>query len=243
MNALHEHYHRHRRINTVAVSFAFIFVGIMFLARNFGWVDHYVFSLVVSWQMLLVYIGLFQLIKRNVIGGLVLITVGSYFLLPSDYGLGAYWPVLLIVIGIGILFKRRKYNNDNWNWGHKRINNGMDEATSTDNGYINADINFGGTKHIVLDPVFQGARIDVSFGSMTLDLRRTTLGKPVTIIDLDCNFGGMELYIPSNWNVTLRTHNSFGGIEDKRVVANNVDHEHELVIRGDLNFAGVEIKS
>jgi len=242
MNAFHEHHHRYRKLNTIAVSFAFIFVGVMFLARNFGWVDHSVFSFVISWQMLLIYIGLFQLIKRNVIGGLILVAVGSYFLLPSDYGLGVYWPVLLIAIGIGILFKRQK-NSWNWDWGHKRIDNGTAESTSTDNGYINADINFGGTKHIVLDPVFQGARIDVSFGSMALDLRRTTLGKPTTIIDLDCNFGGIELYIPSNWNVILRTDNSFGSIEDKRMLANNIDYEHELIVRGDVSFGGVEIKS
>lgn len=241
MNAFHENHHRYRKISTIATSFAFIVVGIMFLGRNLGWIDPEIFHIVVSWQMLLIYIGLFQLIKKNIIGGLVLMTVGAYFLLPSDYGLGAYWPVLLIVIGIGILFKIGKRNGE-WGWHHKRIGN-RPESTSTENGYINADINFGGTKHIVLDPVFKGANIDVSFGSMALDLRRTSLEKTETYIDLDCNFGGIELYIPGNWNVILRTDNSFGAIEDKRMLAHEIDYEHELIIRGDINFGGVEIKS
>ncbi|MDF9831129.1 DUF5668 domain-containing protein [Parabacteroides sp. PF5-6] len=239
MNAFHEHHHRYRKLNTIAVSFAFIFVGVMFLARNFGWVDHSVFSFVISWQMLLVYIGLFQLIKRNIMGGLIMITFGSYFLLPSDYGLGTYWPVLLILIGIGILFKRQM----NHTWGHKNLAHGATESSSVVDGFVHVDISFGGTKHIVLDPVFQGAQIDVSFGSMVLDLRRTALEKPVTAIDLDCSFGSIELYIPGHWNVILRTDNSFGGIQDKRMVAHQIDYEHELLIRGDVSFGGVEIKS
>lgn len=242
MNAFHENHHRHRKLSTIATSFAFIFVGIMFLGRNLGWIDPDIFRLIVCWQTLLIYIGIFQLLRRNVIGGLVLITVGAYFLLPSEYGLGAYWPLLLIAIGLGILFKLRK-RNGNWGWHHRRVGQRMPESDVTENGYVNVDINFGSTKHIVLDPTFKGANIDVSFGSMVLDLRRTTLEKPETYIDLDCNFGGIEFYIPTNWNVILRTDNSFGGTEDKRVLANEIDYEHELIIRGDINFAGVEIKS
>lgn len=242
MNAFHEHHHQFRKLNTIATSLAFIVVGILFLGRNLGWVDTDLFYTIVSWQMLLIYIGVFQLIKRNVIGGLIMIAVGSYFLLPSEFGLGVYWPVLLIVIGIGILFKLNK-RSSNWGWSHKRLGNNRPDSAATENGYVNADINFGGTKHIVLDPVFKGANIDVSFGSMALDLRRTSLEKQETYIDLDCNFGGIEIYIPSNWNVILRTDNSFGAIEDKRFLANEIDYEHELIIRGDVNFGGVEIKS
>jgi predicted membrane protein len=240
MNAFHEHHHHHHgRLSTIAVSLAFIFTGAMFLAHNLGWVSHCVFSIAVSWQMLLIYIGLFQLIKKNPAAGLILITVGAYFLLPSNFGLGVYWPVLLIAIGVVILFKLR---NTDMGWGDKRTGNGMGESAMTDNGFVKANVNFGGSKHIVLDPVFQGAGISVSFGSMTMDLRRTALEKSETVIDLDCNFGGIELYIPSHWNVTLRMNTSFGNIEDKRIAASNIDYEHELIIRGEVNFGGVEIK-
>jgi len=238
MNAVHENHFRHRRLNTVATALAFILVGIFFLFRNFGWITQEVFSVVVSWQMLLIYIGVVSLLKKNIIGGLISITVGSYFLLPSAYGLHEYWPVLLIVIGVSLLFKLNKKNGG---WGHK--NKSLMESTATENGYVTSDVSFGGAKHIVLDPVFRGGSLDASFGSITLDLRRTTLEASETYIQLDCSFAGIELFIPSHWNVILKTDNSFGAVDDKRFHSHEIDYDHKLIIQGSVSFGGVEIKS
>lgn len=242
MSTFHQkHPQWHRKLSVVVTALSFIVVGIMFLGRNLGWVDPEVFSVIVSWQMLLIVIGLVQILKRHLIGGLILITVGTYFLLPSKYGLGVYWPVLLIVIGFGILLKLRRRSDGSWSWEKRHKN--LPEYTSSDEGYVVSDVSFGGAKHIVLDPVFKGANLDASFGSISLDLRRTTLDAEETYIDVDCSFSGIELYIPSHWNVVVNTDNSFGAVEDKRYHAPSIDYGHKLIIRGDVNFGGVEIKS
>ena len=48
--------------------------------------------------------------KGGLIGGLVLVAVGLLFLannLLPDFRFGDYWPVILIVIGAGLLWKSR----------------------------------------------------------------------------------------------------------------------------------------
>lgn len=46
--------------------------------------------------------------RRRLIGGLVVLFLGVVFLLTNlgiiPYDFGKYWPVILIIIGLGILF-------------------------------------------------------------------------------------------------------------------------------------------
>ena len=49
--------------------------------------------------------------SSNLLGGIVLIALGLLFLLGKllpDFNFSDYWPVLLIVIGAGLLWKARK---------------------------------------------------------------------------------------------------------------------------------------
>jgi hypothetical protein len=49
--------------------------------------------------------------SSNLIGGIVLITLGLLFLLGKllpDFSFSDYWPVLLIVLGAGLLWKARR---------------------------------------------------------------------------------------------------------------------------------------
>ncbi|MDL2277371.1 cell wall-active antibiotics response protein [Parabacteroides sp. OttesenSCG-928-G07] len=246
-----KHYHSsawHRKINTLVTALVFIVVGIMFMGRNMGWIDSNVFSIVVSWQMLLVVIGVTQMIKRNIIAGVVLITIGTYFMLPditnvSPDWLASFWPVLLIIIGVSILFKLRKpfhskelHSREN---GCEQRGNRMD----TSNGFVKSDVNFGAAKHIVLEPVFRGADLDVAFGSISLDLRHTILELKQTEIRIDCSFGNVELFIPPKWDVVLRMDTTLGGVNDKRYTPGDIDYENQLILIGDVAFGGVEIKN
>jgi len=49
--------------------------------------------------------------SSDLMGGIVLIALGLLFLLGKllpDFSISDYWPVLLIVIGAGLLWKARK---------------------------------------------------------------------------------------------------------------------------------------
>ena len=50
-------YPSHSRLNTVTTAAVFIIVGLLFLGRNFGIIDSDLFGILVSWQMLLIVVG------------------------------------------------------------------------------------------------------------------------------------------------------------------------------------------
>jgi hypothetical protein len=90
--------------------------------------------------------------------------------------------------------------------------------------------------------VFRGADVSVSFGSVVLDLRRCTLEAAVTHINVNANFSGLEIYVPLHWYVVVEVDTTLSGIDDKRVPAADMDRNHQLVVRGDMAFSGLEIK-
>jgi predicted membrane protein len=241
------HPHWHRTVNTIVTALVFIVAGGMLLGRNLNLVPESAFRIVVSWQMLLIVLGLSSLIKRNLTSGFVLLVIGTFFLIPVLTGVEkewfrTYWPVIFIIIGVVLLFKRRNFKHHGeckWN----KYEHVTSEELSSEDGFVKADVSFGSTKYIVLDPVFRGADLDVSFGSVTLDLRKTSLEEPLTRIDIDCSFGGVELFIPSHWNVQVETDSTLSGSEDKRHISQTIDYEHKLMIKGDLTFSGIEIKN
>ena len=237
--------HRNGGMNVIFTASILIAAGLIFLARNLGLIDYNVFRIFISWQMLLIVLGLNSIIKKQPVGGVVLISVGLFFLIPRLTGLGyhwiaTYWPILIVLIGILLLFKLWKPGVCMFN----RTSFGNDNSFKSEDGFITSSNAFGSVNQICLDPVFKGARISNSFGSTLIDLRRTTLAAPETYIDIDCSFGGIEIYVPHNWTVKSNLQHFFSGNDDKRFWANGVqDTEHKLIIRGNISFSGVEIKS
>jgi len=231
-------------LNSIIAGFILIAVGILFLGRNAGFISSSLFYIFISWQMLLVVLGLLALLKHNITSAIVLAGTGGFFLLPRILDLGDnwiqnYWPLFLIIGGIGLLFTLL---NPRSKRSAKQV--GSDNGNLTvEDGYLIAEANFNGVKHIVHDPVFKGAKLNVSFGSLALDLRRTQLEGEETFIDLHNSFSGVELFIPSSWNVIIQANASFGGIEDKRFRPQDIDYTHKLILRGNVSFGGVEIKN
>ncbi|MCD8262557.1 MAG: cell wall-active antibiotics response protein [Bacteroides sp.] len=104
-------------------------------------------------------------------------------------------------------------------------------------------------EHIVLDPAFRGAQIRNNFGATLLDLRHTTLNPGKTYMDVECNFGGIELYVPSEWNLSVKADTNLAGYTDKRLINRSREYmasatdEKELIICGKLTLSGMEIKN
>lgn len=91
-------------------------IGLLFLGFNFGVIPLELKWLVFSWQSLLIFMGLVNLIKRRLVFGVLLVSVGSFFLLPKiiatyptifpgfhgDFT-SIYWPLLLILAGVVVI--------------------------------------------------------------------------------------------------------------------------------------------
>ena len=217
-----------------------IVVGLTWQLRNLEYISSQVSHIIISWQSLLIYIGVIHLFRKRYVGGLLEIFIGCIFMLPLA-GVLEYdwfhlnWPIFLILVGLFVLLspylRRNVYHHES------------NVSYSCEEGYVETTNYFGSVKQIVLDPIFKGARISNTFGGTVIDLRRTVLDAPETYIDIECTFGGIEIYLPSNWSLLIKSTAVLGGCEDKRFPTEMIDNGHVLIIRGNVTFGGVVFKS
>lgn len=236
-----------RKSGKFLVAALFIAAGVLLLARNVGWISHPLFDILVSWQMLLIVLGIYMMVKRAFIRGLALFAIGAYFLSPHLGWLPVnvntiLLPVVLVAIGLAFLLKPRHKKQGPWG-DHRRGKDFTSAGYNSADGILRSKNSFSGIRQVVLDEVFKGGIIQNTFGGTAVDLRRTTIPEGETYIDVECTFGGIEIYVPSEWKVIFRCNTCLGGCEDKRFGDGVIDQSRLLVIRGDITFGGIEIKS
>lgn len=227
-----------------------ILAGLLFLSFNFGWIDPALRAVIFSWPMVLIVFSIISFSKRDYTFGFVWLVAGMFFLLPRlsavyPDSLGGidndftkvYWPLLLIIVGIIIVFSVVTGKNRIGGCSHKSLHT---QSTENNNGIIDKSVTFGGSESIFLDPVFNGGNISAVFGGVVLDLRKTTLPEGETYLDIYAVFGGVELYIPDNWLVETKIQTVMGGVEDKRFVS-QTDQSRKLILQGNLTFGGCSI--
>jgi predicted membrane protein len=227
-----------------------VVAGLLFLSFNFGWIDPALKPVLFSWPMIFVVMGIIGFSKRSYLVSFFWLILGFFFLIPrivetypgcirgvdSDFAY-TYWPLLLILFGIGFILNVALMKNCRRRGGFSRVT-GTTEAVD---GRIDKRIVFGGSESIFLDPVFYGGEISVVFGGVILDMRKTQLPEGETHLTIDVVFGGVELYIPGDWQVEAKIQTVCGGIDDKRSLSPS-DNSRKLIIHGDLIFGGCELR-
>lgn len=236
--------HRHHGLNGVLIAIIFIAIGFLLIGRNLGFIDYSLTRILISWQMLLIVLGIVTLLKRQYVGGAILLGIGLFFITPLIYGIGHlwmvnYWPLVFVGIGIIMILKRNEHRE---HWHNRWVREHEASSYNSEDGFVTSNNSFGSVRQIVLDPVFKGAVISNSFGSTILDLRRTSLEQKETFIDIDSSFGGIEIYVPDSWTVKSVVKNSFSGFVDKRYHTMVMDNTKVIVLRGSISFSGLEIK-
>ncbi|WP_343673709.1 DUF5668 domain-containing protein [Chitinophaga sp.] len=226
--------------------FIILLVGVFLLLHN---LDLDIPRYIVSWQMLIMGIGLILLAKSEFknVGGLIMIVVGGvfmikeYFALPLDLN-RFLWPVLLILVGLlFIIFRpgsRKKYLDD-----EEKEYKVVPDLYPEGEDYINADIVFSGENRLIVSKQFKGGRISTVFGGCDVNLLQADFEGTI-VLNCDCVFGGVELVVPANWEVKIMTSSVFGGVEDKRPIELIGSNPNKvLIIKGSCVFGGIEIKS
>jgi len=245
----------------MGVGLVLMVIGVIFLAANFGFVTDRVRNILISWQMLLIVIGVVNLFRQKLIPAVWLIFIGGFFLIPKVVEgidgnfIHVYWPLLLIAAGIMILMQRfvgPRWGNDWWkndyhhHHHHHYRSNRYDQSKWTENmntpGFSKNSI-FGSGDHIVLDPEFKGGELNAVFGGITLDLRRTNLPVGETMLDINAVFGGITIYVPVDWFVETHLDAVFGGFQDNRLPKEPTDTTRKLIITGSCVFGGGELRN
>ena len=98
---------------------------------------------------------------------------------------------------------------------------------------------FSGTDRVYKDEVFNGSNVAAIFGGVKLDLRHAKFEKD-TVIKAFTLFGGIDIIVPDDVKVKLKSGFIFGGLSDDR---KNVSEKGKYTIYIDAagGFGGITI--
>ena len=222
------------------IGFLLLAAGTAYLLKNFGIYEFEINRYILRWEVVLIAVGaVFILTHDNKGPGIILLFVGGGFYLSSfvDLHINFYqlfFPILLILVGIVIIFRRRASG--------ERCH--INESTSSEDVIDEVNI-FGGGDRTILSQSFKGGKILAIFGGSNFNLARAKLAPGKSSIEVLAVFGGMKLIVPEDWNIRIQAVSIFGGFSDKhRIKSHDAgSSDSELVIKGFVIFGGGEIKS
>jgi predicted membrane protein len=192
----------------------------------------------IYWPLIFIFMGLWILIARNFrnIGfGVVLMAIGSYFLLNNLDILGRrpwhyFWPILIILFGLSIIF-------------HPGLRRARKKAPAIKEDDLDAFAIFSGMNKRIETKEFRGGKATAMFGGIDLDLTRASLAGNEATVELAAIFGGLEIKVPEQWELIVDSNPVFGGIEDKRKSASAAEDSPKLYVKATAIFGGIDIKS
>ncbi len=235
-------FREHRQKNRVFFGILLALVGTGFLLRELDILPYY--SLLVSWPFILIIIGVLIGIKNNFRRNAwwILIVVGLANLTPQFTIHGhqsseLVWPAAIIIIGLVIAFRPRK--DKNCAPGYKL------HSSVTSDSSLNIETTFSGRKEVVTSKDFKGGVVNVTFGGCELNLTQADFTEPTVLLFCQISFGGLEIIVPSHWEVQNEVNPSFGSVEDKRSISTptSSDNKKILILRGNCSFGSIELKS
>jgi predicted membrane protein len=220
----------------IALGIFFVLLGGVLLGFNFNLIPDYYWNYIMTWQLLLVFIGTFMLLSRNSkITGIIIILTGLIFYIPkfTGYPLNFFKvaiPLLFILIGASIIFRRKR-------------NPVSDKSFRNSTGFLDETAIFSGSEIIYTESEFKGGSITAVFGGYHLDLTKSSLPLGKTYLEVTAIFGGVEIVVPETWKVTSKATAIFGAFEDKRHNKLVASPDRELIITGTAVFGGSELKA
>jgi predicted membrane protein len=83
--------------------------------------------------------------------------------------------------------------------------------------YVTMNAIMAGNRHTARPGPFRGAQVSSVMGGINLDLRQATI-EPGTeaVVDVFALMGGVDLFVPRDWNVETRTTPIMGDVQDHR---------------------------
>lgn len=171
-------------------------------------------------------------------GNLIGLLIGVMLLLSSQdvIDFDILWkllvPAILIIWGVSLIFKdsfKNKFNEE-----VKKIS----QKANKDNEYCatfsEQKVNFDNEK-------FEGTNLSAVFGSVDCDLRNAIIKKD-TVINVTAVFGGVNIHVPENMIVKVKSTSIFGGVSDKRKKNDKAEkNKITIYLNATCIFGGVEI--
>ena len=219
---------------------AIIALGIIFGGHALGLFELNIFF--DGWWTLFIIIPSFVglITDKEKLFNLGLLATGVILLLAAqnvfDYSVA--WKVILavflVIAGLTIIIKSLfRGKND------QEVAEKIKEAEKEDKPLDSQMAIFSGSDRVYNDEVFQGAMLLAVFGGANINLKNAKFTKD-TIIKAFTLFGGINIIVPDDVKVKLRSGFIFGGFSDDRKNATNKG-KYTIYIDASGGFGGVTI--
>jgi predicted membrane protein len=228
-----------------------IALGVILILERLNLIPESAADMLISWQMLLVGIGVLSLIGGNRTAGTILIVIGGAFMIPELITVPhelrkIYFPLIMVAIGIAILFRKHDHKMLS---GYTQADQDplVDNSINNFNSFNTFDdfVIFGGREIFINSQALAGGKATSIFGGIEFDLRKANLQPGGAVIDCVSVFGGCGFKIPMDWNVRNEVTTIFGAFTDKRGDTYSdkyYDPSKTIVIKGVSIFGGIEVK-
>lgn len=113
-------------------------------------------------------------------------------------------------------------------------------ATSDDESEVYVKTSFGSSIKYVNSNNFKKAKVDCSFGSIKLYFDNAVIANGEAEIKIDASFCGIELFIPSEWQLIDDMDHMLGGVEEKNPQRMKSSGP-KVRMSGQMKFSGIEI--
>ena len=216
-----------KKVNTVIIGILFIIVGLIIGLNSFGITNINVFF--DGWWTLFIIIPAINgiIADDEKLGSIIWLVVGVVLLLGCQdmISFDIVWklmlPLILVFLGLSIIFGGKV----------KEVTNNKEREFCAC---------FGGQTVKFDGQDFKGATVNGIFGGITLDLRNAKI-KDGSVIEAAAIFGGVNILIPEDLKVEIKSTSIFGGVTDKTKAKEKKD-KITLYVNGSAIFGGVEIK-
>lgn len=226
-----------KKIGNILWGLVLIIIGLILAGNAFGITNINIFFK--GWWTLFIiipcFIGLFK--EREKTGNLIGVLIGILLLLCCQNVLSfdMIWklllPIILVCVGLSFIFKdvfNKKINNE-----IKKLNENM----KNENEYC---ATFSGQTAIFDGEEFRGTTLTAVFGGVKCDLRRAIINEN-QIVNCSAIFGGIDIYVPEDVKVKIKSNSIFGGVSDNKKYYDKEDAK-VIYVNATCIFGGVEIK-
>ena len=178
------------------------------------------------WPAVVVMIGLVKLADptRRVIG--VILTVVGASLLAYTAGwlrftIFDFWPLLVILVGATIVIRALGFR--------------LPSPSNADSDQVWAVLSQRKVRETARD--YNGGGVFAFMGGCELDLTQADIIHSPAIIDTFAMWGGIEIYVPENWEVVGEVIPFMAGLNTAAGTP-----ERRLIVRGATVMGGIEVK-
>ncbi len=226
-----------KKISSILWGLVFIVVGLIIGFNAMGITNINIFFK--GWWTLFIivpsFIDLFK--NESKIWNIIWLVIGVVLLLCTRDILSfsiigkLIFPFILVMLGLSFIFK---------DLFHAKVNEKITKLNSERADGEEFCATFGGVKSDFKGQEFKGANIDSVFGGVEIDLSEAIINHD-EIINASAIFGGIDIKVPKNVNIKIKSTPIFGGVSNKTKNGFN-ESLPTIYINAFCLFGGVDIK-